>query len=39
MNDVIFKKVLFGMYLGYKYVTIGGMISNNISGKLLFKNN
>ena len=39
MNDVIFKKgFILECMPGCKYVTIGGMISNNISGKLLFKN-
>tara|TARA_Y100000591_G_scaffold145521_1_gene124970 strand:- start:38 stop:1324 length:1287 start_codon:yes stop_codon:yes gene_type:complete len=39
MNDTIFKKgLILECMPGCKYVSIGGMISNNISGKLLFKN-
>lgn len=39
MNDVIFKKgLILECMPGCKYVSIGGMISNDISGKLLFKN-
>ena len=40
MNEEIFKKGLILKCMpGCKYVSIGGMISNNISGKLLFQNN
>ena len=39
MNDFIFEKgFILSCMPGCKYVSIGGMISNNISGKLLFKN-